>query len=210
MALVEYSAVAVQRFVGADPEQADRFSAAVRHPVPSSELLGEVFLVHPVAVGSDGVLFEVDDVRAFGHGTDPCVLLLVVPRVPEHLVAAEGGSRGHGQAHPVGFRFSFDSVEGALDVLGRGRVLRFEILMEHADDLVGEVLVSEVEHQVEQKAAVLASRERHEHVVELFEHEPKTVLQRFENVLFGVSSDHIVDAVGCRLAACAAHSRKLP
>ena len=115
--------------------------------------------MHPVAVGSDGVLFEVDDVGSFGHGTDPCVLLLVVPRVPEHLVAAEGGSRGRGQAHPVGFRFSFDSVEGALDVLGRGRVLRFEILMEHADDLVGEVLVSEVEHQVEQKAAVLAARE---------------------------------------------------
>ena len=167
--------------------------------------------MHPVAVGFDRVLFEVDDVRVFGHGTDPCVLLLVVPRIPEHLVAAEGGARGHGQAHPVRLDggLALKAVERALDVGGGGAVLGLEVLMEYADAFLGAVPFLEVEHKLQQKPAVLAAGERHEHVVELFEHEPKTVLQRFENGLFGVSSDHMVDAVGCRFAACAAHSRKL-
>ena len=188
--LVEEPAVALQGFIRAHAEQTDRLLIPVGDAVPAAELLGQVLLVHPVAIGGHGVVLEVDDVLVLGHGAHPGLLLGVVPRVPIHLIAAQRRARGHGQADPVRFDLVLDALKGALNELGRHRVLRLKVLVEDADLLFRVVFPPKVQREVEQQADVLSAGKGDVNVVELLKDQAEPLLRRLVNIARHVLSLH--------------------
>lgn len=93
---IEKSAIALQGFLRADAQQAYGLFFAVGQAVPAAELPGKVLLMHAVAVGGHGVVFQVDDELVLWHGPHPGRLLGVVPGIPIHLIAAQRRAGGHG------------------------------------------------------------------------------------------------------------------
>ena len=145
---VEKSAVSLERFVCSHPQKAYGFFRSVGHPVPSAELLGQVFLVHFIAVGPDRVILQIDHIIMFRHIPHPKFLLFVIPGIPEHFIAAESRPGSHGKADPVRFYLVFDLFKGSFDILCSHCILGFKVLMKNPNGFFGIVFIPIVQYQV--------------------------------------------------------------
>ena len=145
--LVENAAVTLKRLVCPRSQQADSLFVAVRNPIPAAELPGQILLRHPVAVGGHGVILQIDHIRVFRHVPYPELLFRIIPGIPVHLIITETGARLHRQTDPVqidqGILLQPD--KRIFHVLSRNSVLRFEILMKHADTSVRIIFSAEIQ-----------------------------------------------------------------
>lgn len=139
--------------------------------------------MHFIVVSGHRIVFQIDHVIFFRHRADPVVFFFVVPRIPEHLIAAEGGPRRHRQADPVTLRAPFQFFEGLFNVFGSHSILGFKILVENADGLVGIILVAEIKGQIQKKTAVFSAGERDVDIVEFLKKKLQPALQSFIYIL---------------------------
>lgn len=177
-----------------DAQQTDGFFIPVGQPVPPAELLGKVLLVHPVMIGGHRIVLQIDDIGMLRHGPHPKLFFCVIPGIPEHLVAADAGASGHGQADPVQLhrRIPFQPGKGPLHIFGGYGILCLKILMENADLFGWVISLLKIQRHVQKQAAVLSAGKGDKDIVEFPEDKMHPLLEGVINIFIGILPNHII------------------
>ena len=189
--LIQKSAVSLQRLIRPYSQKTDRLPISMRDLVPPPELLRQILLVHPVTVGRDRIMRKVDHIFLLRHLPDPQLFLLIIPRIPVHLITAESRPGRHWKAYPVRLYYILNPLKCTLHIFCRHGILCFKVLMKDTDPLIYSISLLKIQHQIQQESAVLSARKRNVNIVKFLKNKPQPFLKGFINILSYIFPYHI-------------------
>ena len=187
---VKKTPVALEGFIGPNTQKAHGLFIPMAHAVPPAKLPGQIFLVHLIAVGGDGVIAQVDHIGMLWHGANPSLLLFIVPRIPVHLIVTQSRPGSHGKTNPVWLHLLFNAGKGAFNILRGDAILSFKVLVKYPNAPVGVILLSKVQHQVQKQSAVFPTGKRDKNVLKFLKYKMQAALQSFVYILIQILSLH--------------------